>query len=49
MGKLSSVLKEQSVPEPFRVAAIIMCSIFFVGMVALVWAPETKGKPLPED
>jgi MFS family permease len=49
MGKLSSVLKEQSVPEPFRVAAIIMCGIFFVGMIALIWAPETKGKPLPED
>ena len=49
MGKLSSVLKENAVPEPFRVAAVIMCSIFFVGMIALLWAPETKGKPLPED
>ena len=49
MGKLSSVLKENAVAEPFRVAAIILCSIFFVGMIALIWAPETKGKPLPED
>ncbi len=49
MGKLSSVLKENAVPEPFRVAAVIMCSIFFVGMIALIWAPETKGQPLPED
>ena len=24
-------------------------SIFVLGMVALIWAPETKGKPLPED
>jgi len=31
------------------VAAIIMCSIFLVVIVALIWAPETKGKPLPED
>jgi len=42
-------LKENAVAEPFRVAAVIMCSIFFVGMIALLWAPETKGKPLPED
>ena len=49
MGHLSSLLKDHSVKEPFRIAAILMCSIFFVGMIALVWAPETKGKPLPED
>jgi hypothetical protein len=49
MGKLSSVLKDGGVAEPFRMAAIIMCSVFLVGMIALVWAPETKGKPLPED
>ena len=34
---------------PFRTVAIMMCSIYFVGIVALIWAPETKGKPLPED
>jgi hypothetical protein len=33
----------------FRYAAVLMCSIYLVGMVALIWAPETKGKPLPED
>ena len=49
MGKLSTFLKEQAVAEPFRAAAVIMCGIFFVGMVVLIWAPETKGKPLPED
>lgn len=32
-----------------RTAAMIMCSVYFIGMVALIWAPETKGKPLPED
>jgi MFS family permease len=34
---------------PFRTVAVIMCSIYLVGMAALIWAPETKGKPLPED
>ena len=34
---------------PFRTVAIVMCSIYLVGIVALIWAPETKGQPLPED
>jgi hypothetical protein len=33
----------------FRTAAVIMSSIYLVGMVALLWAPETKSQPLPED
>jgi len=32
----------------FRTAAIMMSSIYLVGIIALIWAPETKGKPLPE-
>ena len=34
---------------PFRTVAVIMTSIYFVGIIALIWAPETKDKPLPED
>jgi MFS family permease len=34
---------------PFRTVATVMSAIFLVGVVALIWAPETKGKPLPED
>jgi MFS family permease len=34
---------------PFRQVAIIMSGIYLVGILALFWAPETKGKPLPED
>lgn len=34
---------------PFRTVAVLMTSIYFVGIIALLWAPETKGKPLPED
>ncbi len=33
----------------FRTAAAIMAGIYVVGAVALIWAPETKGKPLPEE
>jgi MFS family permease len=33
----------------FRTVAVIMSSIYLVGIIALIWAPETKGQPLPED
>ena len=33
----------------FRQAAVTMSSVYLIGMVALIWAPETKGQPLPED
>jgi MFS family permease len=34
---------------PFRTVAVAMTSIYLIGIVALIWAPETKGQPLPED
>lgn len=34
---------------PFRTVAVLMTSIYLVGIAALIWAPETKGQPLPED
>jgi MFS family permease len=33
----------------FRSAAMLMSSVYVVGAIALIWAPETKGAPLPED
>ena len=33
---------------PFRYAGLTMCAVFLLGLCALPFAPETKGKPLPE-
>jgi MFS family permease len=35
-------------PLPFRYAGATMCGIFGLGLVALLFLPETKDKPLPE-
>ncbi len=32
----------------FRTAVIILSSVYLIGVVTLLWAPETKGQPLPE-
>jgi MFS family permease len=31
-----------------RYAGVAMCACYLVGLVALIFAPETKGQPLPE-
>jgi MFS family permease len=36
------------VDTPFRYAAITLTSVFLIGLFTLPFAPETKGKPLPE-
>jgi|GEM_PF-86523 len=36
-------------PLPLRYSAMVMCSIFLVGLITVAFAPETKGQPLPED
>lgn len=41
-GKFGSPLME-------RYSAMTMCAIFLCGLLILPFAPETKGKPLPED
>ncbi|MFI5457707.1 MAG: MFS transporter [Isosphaerales bacterium] len=35
-------------PMPSRLAGVAMCSVFLLGLLALPFAPETRGKPLPE-
>jgi MFS family permease len=34
--------------EPLRYAGVTMSAVFLVGLAALPWAPETRGKSLPE-
>ncbi len=46
---LNAMMVSHGVDEPFRKAATYMSLIFVLGLVALIWAPETKGQPLPED
>ena len=36
-------------PEPMRYAGLTMCAVFLLGLAVLPFAPETKGRPLPED
>ena len=49
LGLLTSkVFAGYADPMPARLAGVTMCSVFLVGLLALPFAPETKGKPLPE-
>lgn len=54
-GSMFSATLAQSVyghygsPLTERYSAMTMCAIFLVGIFVLPFAPETKGKPLPED
>jgi MFS family permease len=34
--------------EPMRYAGVVMCCVFLLGLAVLPFAPETKGRPLPE-
>jgi MFS family permease len=34
--------------EPMRYAGVTMCLVFLIGLATLPFAPETRGKPLPE-
>jgi MFS family permease len=48
LGALNKMLIEHHVTDSFRKAATALSFVFLLGMVTLIWAPETKGKPLPE-
>jgi MFS family permease len=48
LGYLSGHVFSGMKYEAYRYAGVAMCSFFLVGLIVLPFAPETKGKPLPE-
>jgi MFS family permease len=42
----TDVFGDFPMPEPLRYSAMVMCSIFLVGLVAAYLAPETRGREL---
>ena len=47
-GQLSGTVFASSA-EPMRPAGLVMCLVFLLGLAVLPFAPETRGRPLPED
>lgn len=47
LGHLSSTVFA-GYAEPMRPAGLLMCLVFLLGIAVLPFAPETKGRPLPE-
>ena len=47
LGLLTGVVYADT-DAPLRYAGLTMCAIFLLGLLVLPFAPETKGKPLPE-
>ena len=47
LGQLSSTVFA-GYAEPMRPAGLLMCLVFLLGLAVLPFAPETKGRPLPE-
>jgi MFS family permease len=43
------MLQGLGVAEPFRVGSVLFACLYVLGIVALLWAPETRNRPLPED
>ncbi len=49
LGLLTSRVYAAAGPEQaLRYAGMTMCSVFLIGLVALPFAPETMGEPLPD-
>ena len=48
LSNLTFLSSMGGVDTPFRYAAITLASVYLIGLLTLPFAPETKGKPLPE-
>jgi len=49
LGPLAEMLQGLTSLPGFRMAAMVLASSYLIGLVALIWAPETVNQPLPED
>ncbi len=49
LGGLTVLFAGAGLASPFRAAAISLASVYLVGVVAMRFAPETRGRPLPEE
>jgi MFS family permease len=49
LGHLTRLFSGAGFASPFRSAAISLASIYLVGVFLMPFAPETRGKPLPEE
>ena len=49
LGGLAVFLDGKTSFAGFRLAAVLIACSYIVGIIALIWAPETANKPLPEE
>jgi MFS family permease len=49
LGPLASALHGLTPIPGFRLAAMILACSYLLGLIALIWAPETLHQPLPEE
>jgi MFS family permease len=49
LGGLTVVFSDAGFAAPFRAAAISLAGIYLLGAFVMPFAPETRGKPLPEE
>jgi MFS family permease len=48
LGSLGVAYRDAGMAQPFRAACTTVAVVFLLGLAVLPFAPETKGKPLPE-
>ena len=41
--------RQMGVADPFRIGAVTLGGIYLLGLLVLLWAPETCGRPMMED
>ena len=49
LGHLTKLFSSAGFSSPFRSAAMSLASVYLVGVFLMPFAPETRGKPLPEE